>query len=240
VTQIEGLAGAGWQPDQAGASAQLPTKPWDAFYERADMPAAPRANAFAATGGADPEPGGPTSPLPSAQPASTPTAWNRYLAQALRDFGTAPTSAADSRPVDQRWRERIADVLRGEGPFAAAGRSPRVGTSAQPMISQQAADEFYDRVGIPPSARSDTAAASNGGEIGGQRPNGLTTGLSATIPPPSDNLQHAAGRRMSCAEAQLACLNAGYDLERCLNAFVRCLHGQTVIFAPGIVGDPKL
>jgi hypothetical protein len=153
------FAAAGAPPGQIDPSAQLLTKPWaaDAFYDRVGMPAASRAdNAAAATGGANTEQRGMTWPLPSQPLADARTDWNRHMAQALRDDGTVPTSATDARPFDQLWRERVADPLSGDARSAMAGRPPQ--GSAQPMMSQQAVDAFYDRVGIPP-ARPDTPAA---------------------------------------------------------------------------------
>jgi hypothetical protein len=74
------------------------------------------------------------------------------MAQALRDYSTVPTSATGARPFDQLWRERVTDPLSGDARSAMAGRPPRVGASAQPIMSRQAADDFYDRVGMPPAS----------------------------------------------------------------------------------------
>jgi hypothetical protein len=124
------FAAAGEPSGQVDASAQLLTKPWDNdAYDRVGMPAPSRTGAATSTGGVDAQ-----------------TGWNRYLAQALRDYGTVPTPAADPRPFDQLWRERSADaVMAYERPaFAATGAANTGEGLTRPLSPPPVADTPAD------------------------------------------------------------------------------------------------
>jgi hypothetical protein len=71
-------------------------------------------------------------------------------------------SAVDTRPFDQLWRDRVADFLMAEGPFAAAGEpSGQVDASAQ-LLTKPWDNDAYDRVGMPAPSRTGAATSTGG------------------------------------------------------------------------------
>jgi hypothetical protein len=80
----------------------------------------------------------------------------KLLVQALRD-GTNPPDGVVS-PFEQAWRSRIAAALRGDELPAEGSELPnRFDPQPQRMMNQEAARNFYDRVGMPAHSATESA-----------------------------------------------------------------------------------